>query len=75
MQNYTLRKGLDLPIAGAVTDTTIQTANVGTVGLLGHDYIGLKPRLAVGEGDVVGAGAPIFAHKDNPGSLRRCRAV
>ena len=66
MQNYTLRKGLDLPIAGAVTDTTIQTANVGTVGLLGHDYIGLKPRLAVGEGDVVGAGAPIFAHKDNP---------
>ena len=66
MQNYTLRKGLDLPIAGAVTDTTIQTAHVGTVGLLGHDYIGLKPRLAVEEGDVVGAGAPLFAHKDNP---------
>lgn len=66
VQNYTLRKGLDLPIAGAVTDTTIHTANVGTVALLGHDYRGLKPRLAVEEGDTVAAGAPIFVHKDNP---------
>ncbi len=39
---------------------------VTTVAVLGDDYIGLKPRLAVQEGDVVGAGAPIFAHKDTP---------
>lgn len=66
VQSYTLRKGLDLPIAGAVTETSIQTASVRTVALLGHDYFGLKPRLAVEEGDVVAAGAPVFVHKDNP---------
>ena len=39
---------------------------VHTVGIVGDDYIGLKPRLSVNEGDVVGAGAPILAHKDTP---------
>lgn len=34
--------------------------------MLGSDYIGLKPRLAVQEGDVVAAGCPVFAHKDTP---------
>jgi Na+-transporting NADH:ubiquinone oxidoreductase subunit A len=36
------------------------------VAILGSDYIGLKPRIAVAEGDVVAAGAPIMAHKDSP---------
>jgi len=31
---------------------------------LGSDYLGLKPRLAVQEGDVVAAGTPVFANKD-----------
>lgn len=69
LQTYSLRKGLDLPIAGAASDETITEATVSTVALLGDDYIGLKPRLAVQEGDVVGAGAPIFAHKDTPEAL------
>lgn len=34
--------------------------------MLGSDYLGLKPRLAVQEGDVVAPGTPIFAHKDTP---------
>jgi Na+-transporting NADH:ubiquinone oxidoreductase subunit A len=34
--------------------------------VLGADYLGLKPRLSVQEGDVVAAGAPLFAHKDTP---------
>ncbi|MBR9765193.1 MAG: Na(+)-translocating NADH-quinone reductase subunit A [Rhodobacteraceae bacterium] len=66
MQNYKLNKGLDLPIAGAPESGDAERAPIATVGLLGADYIGLKPRLAVQEGDAVGAGAPIFAHKDNP---------
>ncbi len=36
------------------------------VGLLGADYIGLKPRLAVAEGDPVGPGTAIFSHKETP---------
>ena len=31
---------------------------------MGSDYLGLKPRLAVQEGDVVAAGTPVFANKD-----------
>lgn len=37
-----------------------------TVALVGADYVGLKPRLSVEEGDEVAAGSPIFAHKDTP---------
>lgn len=33
---------------------------------MGDDYIGLKPRLAVAEGDVIARGAPVLAHKDTP---------
>ncbi|EIE49795.1 Na(+)-translocating NADH-quinone reductase subunit A [Citreicella sp. 357] len=39
---------------------------IRTVAILGADYIGLKPRLEVEEGDMVRAGSPIFAHKDTP---------
>ncbi|WP_443189680.1 Na(+)-translocating NADH-quinone reductase subunit A [Oceanicola sp. S124] len=69
VQNYKLNKGLDLPITGAAASGDAEYAPVATVGLLGADYIGLKPRLAVQEGDVVAAGAPVFAHKDNPEAL------
>ena len=66
VRNYTLKKGLDLPIAGAAETGTPEPATVGLVAVLGADYIGLKPRLAVEEGDAVGAGAPLLTHKDNP---------
>lgn len=65
MQHFALRKGLNLPITGApVTDGIHEGAAVRTVALLGGDYIGLKPRISVSEGDVVAAGDPVFAHKD-----------
>ncbi|MFW2541998.1 Na(+)-translocating NADH-quinone reductase subunit A [Primorskyibacter sp. 2E107] len=66
MQQHSLKKGLDVPVLGAPDATTIEAATVGTVAILGQDYIGLKPRLAVQEGDIVAAGAPILAHKDTP---------
>lgn len=66
VQNYTLKRGLDLPIEGAATSGAAEAVTVSTIGLLGADYIGLKPRLAVAEGDVVARGAPVLAHKDNP---------
>lgn len=66
VRTYSLKKGLDLPIAGAVQGDTVVDADVATVGLLGDDYIGLKPRLAVEVGESIGAGAPVLAHKDNP---------
>lgn len=66
VQQHTLKKGLDVPVLGA-PDTKIEdAAKVRTVAILGQDYIGLKPRLSVQEGDVIAAGAPVLAHKDTP---------
>lgn len=69
MQHFKLRKGLDLPITGAPDRTIHDGPKVETVGVLGADYLGLKPRLAVEEGDVVAAGAPILAHKETPDAV------
>ncbi|MBO9398185.1 Na(+)-translocating NADH-quinone reductase subunit A [Shimia sp. R9_2] len=66
MQHFALRKGLNLPVTGAPGEGIHEGAAVKTVAVLGADYIGLKPRIAVAEGDVVAAGAPIMAHKDSP---------
>ncbi|MEM9172532.1 MAG: Na(+)-translocating NADH-quinone reductase subunit A [Pseudomonadota bacterium] len=63
---YHLKKGLDLPVTGAPAQEITSGPAIRSVGLLGNDYLGLKPRLQVSEGDTVGAGAPIFAHKDTP---------
>lgn len=69
VQKYSFKRGLDLPIAGSASGNAPEEPAVRTVGLLGSDYLGLKPRLAVEEGDAVGAGAPVFADKDNPQAL------
>lgn len=66
MQRFTLKKGLDLPVLGAPEGGIEDAPAVRTVAILGADYIGLKPRLEVEEGDLVRAGSPIFAHKDTP---------
>lgn len=66
LRHYKLRKGLELPIEGAPAQEIHQGPAVRTVALLGSDYLGLKPRLAVQEGDVVAPGTPVFAHKDTP---------
>lgn len=61
-----LKKGLDLPVNGAPDQEIHDGPPVHTVAVLGADYVGLKPRLAVQEGETVAAGAKIFAHKDTP---------
>lgn len=66
MHSYSFRKGLDLPITGAPGTGIEDGPPVRSVAILGADYLGLKPRLLVEEGDSVGAGAPILFHKDTP---------
>lgn len=61
-----LKKGLDLPVAGAPSEGIEDGPTVRTVAILGADYIGLKPRLEVEEGQEIKAGSPILAHKDTP---------
>ncbi|KJZ18576.1 Na(+)-translocating NADH-quinone reductase subunit A [Loktanella sp. S4079] len=66
MQRFALHKGLNISIAGEPRPEIESASSVKTVAILGDDYIGIKPRLAVEEGDAVVAGTPIMAHKDTP---------
>lgn len=61
------KRGLDLPIAGAPEQRVHAGASVGSVALLGPDYLGLKPTMQVREGERVKLGQSLFTDKANPG--------
>ena len=61
------KRGLDLPIAGAPEQSVSAGASIGSVALLGPDYVDLKPTMQVQEGDRVKLGQPLFTDKKNPG--------
>ena len=61
-----IKKGLDIPISGKPR-LEIDTANdVGSVAALGLDTPGLKPKMAVQQGDRVKLGQVLFTDKRNP---------
>jgi len=66
VRSFSFKKGLDLPVQGAPSGDIVKGPEVRSVAVLGGDYVGLKPRLSVAEGDMVAVGTPIFAHKDTP---------
>ena len=61
------KRGLDLPITGAPEQAVHPGAPIGSVALLGPDYLGLKPTMQVQEGDRVKLGQTLFSDKKNPG--------
>ena len=62
-----IKKGLDLPITGAPEQRIEAAKPVTQVGLLGDDYIGMKPTMLVTVGDKVKVGQPIFTDKKTEG--------
>jgi len=64
-----IRRGLDLPIAGAPEQRSEPGAPVKSVALIGFDYHGMKPSMLVREGDRVKLGQALFADKKAPGVL------
>jgi Na+-transporting NADH:ubiquinone oxidoreductase subunit A len=64
-----IRKGLDLPIAGAPEQAISFAPNPRTVALVAADYVGLKPNMLVREGDSVRLGQPVIEDKSRPGVL------
>ena len=58
-----LKKGLDLPITGAPVQTIHEGPKITKVAVNGRDFIGLKPKMLVSEGDKVKKGQPLFFHK------------
>lgn len=69
MQTFKLKKGLELPIQGAPEQSIQPGPEFSSVGVLGADYLGLKPRMLVQEGDAVQRGTPLFCHKDAPEAM------
>ncbi|MHC4960312.1 MAG: Na(+)-translocating NADH-quinone reductase subunit A [Planctomycetota bacterium] len=65
---FRIRKGLDLPFAGAPAESRIVSGpDVGHVALVGDDYVGMRPTMAVREGDTVKLGQVLFSDKKNAG--------
>lgn len=62
-----IKKGLDLPIAGAPKQVIVEGPTIKTVAVLGEDYIGMKPTMMVQEGDRVKKGQVIFVDKKTDG--------
>lgn len=64
-----IKKGLELPISGAPVQEITDSPKISSCAVLGQDYIGLKPTMAVKEGELVKAGQVLFSDKRNT-SLR-----
>ncbi len=58
-----IQKGLSIPLAGAPASELDQSVTVRAVALLGDDYPGMKPTMAVQAGDVVKRGDLLFTDK------------
>ncbi|MFO1418767.1 MAG: Na(+)-translocating NADH-quinone reductase subunit A [Methylotetracoccus sp.] len=62
------KKGLTLPITGEPEQTIhADAAAVRSVGVIAADIVGLKPTMAVSEGDRVKLGDVLFSDKQSPG--------
>ena len=62
-----IRRGLDLPIAGAPGDSIEDGPSVRSVAVIGFDYHGMKPTMAVKVGDKVKLGQELFSDKKTDG--------
>lgn len=62
-----IKKGLDLPISGTPEQTITDGKPVRHVALIGYDYNGMKPTMAVKEGDRVKRGTLLFTDKKTEG--------
>ncbi len=61
-----IKRGLDLPISGAPRQEIGESNSVRSVAILGRDYVGMKPTMAVKVGDRVKKGQLLFTDKKNP---------
>jgi Na+-transporting NADH:ubiquinone oxidoreductase subunit A len=62
-----IRRGLDLPISGSPEQVISEAASARSVAIIGSDYHGMKPTMAVKEGDKVKLGQLLFTDKKTEG--------
>jgi Na+-transporting NADH:ubiquinone oxidoreductase subunit A len=65
----TIKKGLDLPIAGAPSQVINDGKAITKVALLGEEYVGMRPTMHVRVGDEVKKAQVLFEDKKNLGVL------
>ncbi|CAH0526720.1 Na(+)-translocating NADH-quinone reductase subunit A [Vibrio hippocampi] len=63
----TIKKGLDLPIAGTPSQVINDGKSITKVALLGEEYVGMRPTMHVRVDDEVKKGQILFEDKKNPG--------
>ncbi len=64
---FTIKKGLDIPITGEPKQVIENGNAIKSVAVLGMDFVGMKPTMMVSEGDKVKLGQILFSDKKNPG--------
>ena len=67
MALHRIKKGLDLPISGSPEQVVEDAPAVDRVGLIASDFVGMKPRWEIQEGDTVRRGDLLFEDRKNPG--------
>lgn len=67
IQHFKIKKGLDIPIAGAPSEEISDKTGVSRVALVGPDYVGMKPTMKVQVGDHVKRGQLLFTDKKREG--------
>jgi Na+-transporting NADH:ubiquinone oxidoreductase subunit A len=67
LDRFELKKGLNVPMAGAPEAVIDVGPTLSRVGVLGRDYVGMKPSIAVSEGETVRRGQTLFVDKKTEG--------
>jgi Na+-transporting NADH:ubiquinone oxidoreductase subunit A len=62
-----IKRGMDIPIQGAPQQVIEDAPAARAVALVGYDYIGMKPTMAVAEGDRIKLGQLLFTDKKTEG--------
>lgn len=65
VDKITIKKGLDIPIAGAAEKRITNALGIKLYAVKPTDFVGLTPRLLVEEGDAVATGDALFCDKNN----------
>ena len=64
--NFTIRQGLDIPVAGAPRQNIENGSEASSVALFAGDFHGVRPEVLVQPGDRVGLGQPLFRARNRP---------
>lgn len=65
MAVFTIKKGMDVPLAGTPRSEIADLPEPKSFSLFPQEYAGIIPRMSVKEGDTVRRGSPLFYHKKN----------